>query len=58
MGRYLPSRLVSVSIWTASSRVGARMRTLRVRSSGIVMMRWKIEIRKAAVLPVPVWDCA
>ena len=22
------------------------------------MMRWKIEIRKAAVLPVPVWDCA
>ncbi|MFO1426340.1 MAG: hypothetical protein U1F11_05090 [Steroidobacteraceae bacterium] len=54
-----PSSSASLWIWTASSRVGAMTmaRTpvlLRAAGEGRVSRFWKIEIRNAAVLPVPV----
>src|SRR5262249_18360719 len=49
------------SIWTTSSRVGAMMRTRGavgplLAGAGCRRHRVKAAMRKAAVLPVPVWD--
>ena len=46
------------SIWTASSRVGARIsarQALGLGRPGIARIWWRIGRPKAAVLPVPVW---
>ncbi len=48
--------LASASICTASSRVGAMISALR-QAAAAACWRWKMVIRKAAVLPVPVCDC-
>src|SRR6266851_9658068 len=58
---WAPSSRASASIWTTSSRVGAMMRTRGavgplLAGAGCRRQRVKAAIRKAAVLPVPVWD--
>src|SRR5215470_11426012 len=57
-----PSRRASASIWTTSSRVGAMISTRGAvtplgAGGGVRRQRVKAAMRKAAVLPVPVWDC-
>src|SRR5437667_11825252 len=58
---WAPRRRASASIWTTSSRVGAMSGTRGavgplLAGAGCRRQRVKAAIRKAAVLPVPVWD--
>src|SRR6266851_4840123 len=58
---WAPRRRASASIWTTSSRVGAMISTRGavgplLAGAGCRRQRVKAAIRKAAVLPVPVWD--
>ena len=55
-----PRTSASARIWATSSRVGATTRARGPRGAWAGLFwssRAKIVIRKAAVLPVPVWAC-